>query len=355
MQSPLGPWDPPRDPTGEETHQVAPPELVALIASLPPGGRRDVKIGDFAGLTLDPSWGDPPFISPVTGQDFGANSTPLNRIMSFLLPFYGRTKWLDIVLTENCWRSYSHIHFDHWNAQQAGLSDAQFAALMAYAQSWVGFTTFWGLVNRGDSWAEAQSSLEPLLNEIIKLGPTVCERTTLIVGKELNTYTSPDGLLDIVQHLSPICQGAGIAMDLHLTEDYDAWQGGTPGDQTQQQFWQTMHALGVGCLDWQGIPSENFGGVGAMGAHMYDARRLLGSVSTDLTVCAFEPGVETNELYNAGNLDYEDQTKDWEQRARTIAWQLCCCPNGGTNYPAVAGTMAGWSYPDGRPILNLAA
>ena len=336
MQSALGPWDPPRDPTGEETHHDPPPELV-----WPTTPNIDIWLGDFGGVTLA---NDPATVPLVPG----CNTTPANMMISFLLPQYQRL-WQDIILTEHCWRGYSHIHLDRWWWEHAGLSPTQAVQFIQYLQSWGFFVSYWGIGTsdgRGfDSWAAVQSFYMPTVNALIAAGSATCEKTILILGEELNTVCSPNGLRDIAINLAPILNGAGIPWWIHLTEDYDAWQGGIAGDTTQQEFWALLHALGCRGLCWQGIPGENFTGVGAIGAHLWDARLLLGSVSTDLKVCAFEPGCETNELY--GLLT--------EQRARTIAKEICCCPNGGTGYPAVAGTMAGISDDDGSSILKWAA
>jgi hypothetical protein len=335
LQPALGPWDPPRDPTGEETHHDQPPELV-----WPPTPDIDCWLGDFGGVTLA---NDPRTVPLVSG----CNTTPANMMISFLFPEYDRT-WQDIILTEHCWRGYSHFHLDRYWWESAGLGPTQAVQLLQYIQSWGFFTSYWGIGTsdgRGfDSWAAVQSLFMPTINALTAAGSATCEKTILIVGEELDTVCSPVGLADIAQNLGPILNDAGIAWWIHLTTNYDAWQGGAQ-DPTQQAFWQMLAGVGCRGLCWQGNPGENFTGVGAIGAHMYDARRLLASASGALKVCAFEPGCETNELY--GRLT--------EQRAKTIAWQICCCPQGDSNIPAVAGTMAGIAHPDGSPILPWAA
>ncbi len=322
LQPPFGPFD--VSNPGGDIHTTLPPEYV-----VPTTATRRLFVGNFAGVELHV---DPADVPDVPGM----NTTPRNRMMSFLLPWYDR-RWTDIQLTEHCWRSLSHFHLDHWNAMAAGLSDPQFVDLMAYVQSWGFYTSFWGLVGRGDSWSQAKASLEPLVRDLVGRGPQVSSKAILLVGKELNTACSPDGLLDVVTNLMPICQDGDIDVWLHFTSNYPAWPR---GGQSQTQFWADMGGLGVVGLCWQGDPADTHGRVGLMGAHLWDARK----VAAPLLVSAFESGVQTEQLYD--RCDEDD--------GRRIDWELNCCPTDGHGQPPVAGGMGGFCDPDGSPILKAA-
>ena len=295
----------------------------------PPNPTKDFHRGDAWGVTLDPSL-SPPLVP-------GCNTTPLQMMMSYLFPFYARN-WQDIQLTAHAVRSYSHFHLDQWNWQSAGLSPAQAAALMQYIQSWGFYTTFWGLGTRygvnWSSWAQAEPYLQPILSALIAAGPTVCENTVLVVGEELNSCTSPAGLLDIVTNLSPICAGAGIDLWLHLTDNYRDWSV----DGNGVGWWQQMKSLGVKGLKWQGDVNDP---AGTMGAHMWDARSEMAQADPSLLVCAFEY-LGDRELYGQVT----------EQQACLRGFELVCCPTGAPtpNAPYVAGYGGGGCLPDGLPL-----
>lgn len=294
----------------------------------PPNPTKDFHRGDAWGVTLPTA---PELVK-------GANTTPPTMVMSYLLPRYGATD-RDAHLTGHAQRSYSHFHLDQWTWQDAGLSASQAVALMQYVQSWGFFTSFWGLgtsygVNFG-SWADAAPYLQPILDALIASGPATCEKTQLVIGGELNSCTSPAGLLNIVLSLAPQCEDAGIDLWLHFTSNYVSWP--VPG-QSPQEFWRSMRTLGVKGLKWQGDPADP---AGTMGAHLWDARSEMAQADPSLLVCAFEYLGES-QLFGAAD----------EGHGRLRGLELCCCPTGAPtpNAPPVAGYGGGGSMPDGTPL-----
>ena len=267
IQPGLGGFDP--DDSGGAVSRSCPPEQV-----IPPVPTKWFWRGDFGGVTL----GVDPSTVPLVP---GGNTTPQNMVMSFLLPFYSR-QWQDTILTENAWRNYSHIHLDRYNADQAGLSPSQFVDFMEYIQSWGFYTSYWGIGTKDgnfNSWNDASSLFLPTLNVLASKPASVRENTILIVGEELNSCTSPDGLLDIVSNLVTI---AGVDLALHFTSRYPSWQ---VSGQTPIQFWQEMSGLGVKGLMYQAIPSDP---AGTMMAAMWDARKIVAGGDTSLKFVAFE-------------------------------------------------------------------
>lgn len=312
---------PPFDPSdpGGITWTVLPPEYI-----IAPNPSKALWRGDFGGMTLAQT---PPLVP-------GCNTTPPEMVMTFLLPEYER-KWQDIILTEHAWRSYTHFHLA--DRQNGGITGQAFVELMQYVQSWGNYSSYWGMGtpdgNFG-SWADAQGLFMPTLNALQAAGAKTCENAILIVGEELNSCTSPAGLLDIVSHLAPICNGSGIDMWLHFTSNYPSWP---IGGQSSVQFWEEMAGLGIKGLCWQGDPAD---GPGTMSAHMYDSRRYLASADGALRLVAFEL-LATHQLYGKAS----------EADGRRYSWECNCAPQGIASIPPVMGGGNGFgSYPNGGAI-----
>lgn len=340
-QAALPPFD--TDPTGlNAVHTTLPPEQV-----IPQNPTRWFDRGDAFSITLDE---DPQLIT-------GAYSR-YRMIMSFLASRYSRPT-LDKYLTKTAERFYSHFHSDRysweWNGDGTGLSPAQAADYLEYILSWIAFVSYWGIgtvdvQGRAPfaSWAECQQLYMPTLDALKAKGSSVCRKVNLIVGEELNSCTTPAGLLDIVQHLSPICGDLDIDLWLHFTSNYPAWpvSGGSVADKVA--FWQQMHALNVKGLKWQ---SNAFDQTGVMGARMWDARSYMAQASPDLKCSAFETRGEAI-LADAprpagaavpGPID--------EDYCCLTGYELLCCTRlPGSNAPAVAGSMSGLRMPDGSAI-----
>lgn len=322
QQPPLPPFDP-SDPGGKVWGPYGlPPEALPL----PPNSTKTFFRGDAWGVTLPVSQ-TPPYVP-------GANTTPPNMVMSYFAPYYQRPVQ-DNILTAHCQRSYSHFHLDQWNWEQAGLSSSQAVQLMAYIQSWQYYTSFWGLSTsygiNWQSWAQAQSCLQPILSALQAAGSKVSGNTILLVGEELNSCTSPAGLLDIVTNLMPQCKDLGIDVWLHFTSNYASWP---VSGQSQPEFWQSMVSLGVKGLCWQADQNQP---AGTMGAEMYSARNEL--AGTGALLAAFE-------LLASWQLN----GKATELYTKLRSFEMLCCPQGIPSIPAVSGYNNGGSMPDGTPL-----
>ncbi len=315
-QPSLGAYDP--DDAGGVVSRSCPPEQ-----TLPP----DMWRGDFGGVTLAVDPNTVPLVD-------GCNTTPRNMMMSFLLPQYARL-WQDIILTEHCWRSYTRFHLDRWWWEHAGLGPTQAVQLMAYIHGSYALTTsYWGM-GTSDGQQDLNGALAllmPTLNALIAAGPTVCERTILIVCEETNSCMSPATLDALVVAIAPICRGAGIRLRHHFTARYPAWpNGGSPVD-----FWARQSALGVEGLCYQAIPTDP---AGTMAAAMWDARRYMGQADPNLKLTAFELCAE-EQLYG----------RRTEQDGCRLGLELTFATRGDTNYPPVDGYGGGGCRLDGSPL-----
>jgi hypothetical protein len=130
QQSPLPPFDT-SDAFGD-VHTVPPPELV-----IPSGPDLMFMRADFAGVRVG---GTPPFL-------VGANSTPLDMLMTPMAPLYPK-EWQDRILTAHAEHGYTHfvVASDGWNFAENGFSwtPQQFAEWCAYVQSWGFYVVYWG-------------------------------------------------------------------------------------------------------------------------------------------------------------------------------------------------------------------
>jgi hypothetical protein len=134
-QAPLPPFDA-SDGFGD-VHTVPPPELV-----IPSGPDLMFLRADFAGVRVG---GTPPFL-------VGANSTPLDMLMTPMAPMYPR-EWQDRILTAHAERGYTHfvVASQGWNMQPSGdnagnnfaWTPAQFVEWCRYVQSWGFYVVYW--------------------------------------------------------------------------------------------------------------------------------------------------------------------------------------------------------------------
>ena len=124
----LPPFDPPD--SGGNVYTVPPPGWT------PPGPNNFTS--DFNGVTLDMSkW--PGLNIPML---IGANSTPINMLMSPMLILYPRAVQ-DAYLTETCWRAYNFVVInpgDGWNIVENGFNPT----INAIVQ-WARYIKSWGL------------------------------------------------------------------------------------------------------------------------------------------------------------------------------------------------------------------
>ncbi len=312
-QAPLLFFD--HDDPGGNVSRSRPPEQV-----IPPNPTKTWPRGDFAGVTLVDRNGDPIILKDIPGQ----NTTPRNMYMSFLLERYDRHDQ-DLLLTGHAERSYSHV-----------LASAN-VPLLEYVQSWGFYAGCWILGDQPSplqSWAQAQPQIEPFLRALIAAGPEVCDKTILILGKELNSSCTPSGLLDICQHVAPICRAAGLQLGLHFSSRKASWQR---NDQRPKDFWFEMSALGIKDLFYQTQADDP---AGTMMAAMYDARRILADADPTLRVCFFEGCANAQLFGRRSELD----------GCRLGLEAIYATRVPGSNVPAVAGAWNGLRNLDGSPV-----
>jgi hypothetical protein len=329
-QPALPPFD--QNDPGGLVHIVLPPEQ-----QIPTAPDRDWWIGDAWGVTLEET---PPFVP-------GANTTPREMIMSYLLPWYPRV-WQDKILTAHAERGLTHFHLDRWNWQAAGLSDAQVVELFKYIQSWGFYTSWWATGSkdpRDQNWQGIKHLIEPFLRLLIAADEP--EKSICVVGEELNSWNKPgaDGLDDIIVNVAAICNPVDLPLWLHFANNVPAWPG--PGVTfvdwwrwLAQPFARNQSGQKVRGCCWQGTPTDP---AGTMSAHLWDTRKYLAAADADrLRVCAFELRGD-EQLY--GRCD--------EAHGALTAWEMICATRNAPapNAPPVAGSMNGPRFPDGRPFL----
>ena len=320
-QPPLPPFD--HDDPGGRVATTLPPEQV-----IPAGPDRDWWRGDFGGVTTRET---PPFIP-------GANTTPPNMWMTFLLHRYSRA-WQDIFLKEYCERGYTHILLGAPDDRKDPAAIAAQVEFFKYVQSYYGlFTAYWA-TSTGDApqykdknWKGIREIIEPFLRALIAAGKP--EKSIMIVGEELNSWNKPgpDGLDDIIANICAICNPVDLPVWLHFTSNHPSWQ---PGGMTPTTWWQQWVGRVKG-LCWQATSNDP---AGSMAAHMWDARKYLGAASTQLKVVAFE--------LRASEQLFGHYT---EEQGCLTGWEMICATRGGTNFPPVSGFMNGARRPGGEPI-----
>lgn len=337
QQLPLPPWDP--SDSGGQVHTTPPPNLV-----IPSGYDRGFWRGDIGGVML--AYED---IPPIGGtqqqkiafaQSIGANTTPLEMSISFLLPHYVQfgTSVVDAFLTAHAQRNYSHFHLDRGTAVNVlGLTKA--LDLFAYIQSWGFYTSAW-LCGTGDDrsggWPMLQPMIQPFLEALIARG--LADKSIMLVGEELNTGTvpgsGPNGLDGLINGVNGLCNPVGIPTYLHFTANVPSWQ--PDGMDPVQWIAQFKGKLAGICSQLNQDDSA-----GAQGAHLWDTRWRWAQADTSFRVVAFEI-MATAQLYG----------KCTEEYGCLRGIEMLYCPSGAPapDAPAVAGFGNGGRYPDGTWI-----
>jgi hypothetical protein len=329
--APLPPFDV-EDPGGR-VHTVFPPDLV-----IPSAPDRDFWRGDIGGVMLAEA---PPFVD-------GANTTPAEMTMSYLLPKYVQfgTAQIDAFLTAHAQRGYTHFHFDLWQADAAGIGDAQFLDLIEYVQSWGFYTSAWlasSAYDRRGGWASVGPRVTAFLDALLARPQQTLDRFIALPGGELNNACSPEGSDAIIANVAARCNPVGIPVWLHFTANYPGYPSqalvakrGDNIDTALVEWWQQWVGKVKG-LCWQGDQNHP---AGLMGAKMWDARRILGWADPSLRLVAFEL-LATNQLYGRAT----------EEDGCLRGYEMLCCPNApGYHNPAVSGFGNGGRLPDGSAI-----
>lgn len=331
-RAPLPPFDA-SDASGA-VHTTLPPEQTILGSPYD----RDRWRGDFSGVMLPIA---PPFVP-------GANTTPPEMTISFLLPHYVQfgTKQIDAFLTAHAIRDYSHFHFDRLEADRAGLSLPQFMDLIDYVQSWGFLTSAWACSsgeNRSGGWPMVQPVVEPFLQALASSSRRA-DSAIVLVGEELNNGTVPgagaNSLDPLIANVCAITNPAGIPTWLHFTSNYPAWIPPTPPAQFDAALiaWIAQWTGRIRGLCWQSDPSAS---AGLMGAKLWDARRYYNSADPSMLVSAFEL-LATEKLYGRCTEDY----------GCLRGWEMICCTRDNPNPSAlaVAGSCDGLRQPSGRSV-----
>jgi hypothetical protein len=314
-QAPLPPFDP-DDPQGGLVHRVPPPELF-----IPPGPDRLFMRADFCGVTLRKDrWGPIPFLK-------GANSTPLEMLMTPMLVLYPRAIQ-DGCLTEHAERNLTHmvISADGWNLTDNGFNPTKTAMVLwaRYLQSWGFYVVYW----------RSQPMLDdPILEALVdSYAIDWC-----IPGEEVDAKVTKEQYDAIIQNTLSITAN-GIPIGAHFTAN---WPEGFPRD-TMVPNWSQYDGK-LHCL-WQADQNES---AGMQAARMYYARERLafGSIGGDGTpaphsrVYAFET-MATKQLYGQCDEAYGN--------LRTL--ELMFATRNDSNIPAMAGFGNGCRWPSGVPI-----
>lgn len=233
--SPLPAFD--QSDSGGEVHTTPPPELV-----IPPAPDTLFMRADFNGVTLDTGrWGgNPPFL-------VGANSTPLNMLMTPMAPMYPR-KWQDAMLTEHAERNYSHfvIASGGWNFAANGYNPSP-----QDVANWARYVKSWGF--KVVHWGNCQAD-DPMLSALLNAGAVDFH----IIGEECDGRVSPGELDAIVANNMTMCGSVPCAV--HFTSN---WPVGFPHDTYMTSWPDGLH------LCWQADQRDSSGRQGAM---LYYAR-----------------------------------------------------------------------------------
>lgn len=326
---------------GGIVHTTLPPEQV-----IPPPPNRRWWRGDFGGVTLDilPQnvVAQVPIINGLTPQQIGANTTPLNMMISFLLPWYTPVGQ-QIIVNAHRIRGYTHFHLDRHTWEAAGYT---VTTILPLFQSLInqGFYVSWWALSSLDghisNWAAAQPFIQPMVNALAAAG--IANKCILIIGEELNSYTdpTPTGLDDIIRNTCALTNPLDMDTYLHFTSNVDSWSS---APFTQTSWWAQWPGLLQG-LCWQSNANDT---AGTMGGHLYDARTYLGNADPNrLRVVAFETRAFA-ELFVPPTVPVHYT----EQMTCRTDWELICTTRRPQDpFPPVAGAGNGIRYPDGSNI-----
>ena len=354
-QPPIGPpWDEnPADP--DTLHTTLPPQFQPT-----PTPSRLFFRGGF-GSTCLPAGSIPPWVP-------GCNTTPVNMLMSFKLPYYWKLgdtpgNWpgapadyptpnmtgkqvVDAYLQRTCQLGYTHVLLDRKNWDAAGCSQQDVIDLFTYISSAFGvvmggqsyplFVTYWATSsedNRQGGWSLVQPLIQPIFEALVAAG--LGDVIVPLVGEELNNgcIPGPDGLDDIINGFSALTAPLGIPLGLHFTSNCPGW----PADGTSVPDWYRGLVGKIKFVGWQ-ADNTNFEQnlVATMGGHFADTRGYVYQGAGDqIVVAAFELTADSA-LYG----------RCTEVQARRVGCEMCCCtdPNG-VPWPGVAGFMDGGAQP----------
>lgn len=235
------PWDP--SDGGGTVHTSPPPELIIPQAPDPLFFR-----GDFAGMTVSANrWGRIPMME-------GANSTPINMLMSPMLILYPRAIQ-DGYLTEAAERGYTHLTIapDGWNLLENGMlpTPSQLLDWARYIKSWGFFVNYWTTEPTMD---------DDYLTLLYQSGAV----DTHVVGTEVDRKVTAEQYEAILDHKLQVVPG--LPLLAHFTANYPS---GFPRD-TFLTDWSKYD--GKVHLAWQADQDDS---AGTQGARLYYARQRV--------------------------------------------------------------------------------
>jgi len=357
LQKSLPPFDPSDD--WGLVHTTQPPDLI-----LPTSRTRDFMLFDLGGVMLPSA---PPFVD-------GANTTPPEMTMSFLLPKY-QQPWIDNILCAHATRSYPCFLLGRRQADDAGMSDAQFCDLIEYVQSWGFYVLVWlssSRDNRSGGWNTIGGRINQFLDVLLARSQhTLDNIASLLPGQELNNGCppGPGGADDIIANVCARVNPTGIPVDLHFTANYPGYPVNVPPDQADAEMvhwiaqWKgrvrglfaQMDAYNpvckIGGVDRPyGDPScynaqhgaglQPLSSAGYMGAKLWDIRRFWARAGYNT------PSIYSSELINDAQL----YGKCSEEYGCLRGLEMLYCTSDGS-CPPLMGT-GGCRLPDGRPLLT---
>lgn len=242
--------------------------------------------GDIGGVMLPEA---PPYVQ-------GANTTPPEMTMSFLLPWYVQfgSKWIDMFLTAHAQRNYSHFLLDRFNCDASGIGVNGTIDLIKILQSWGFFVPMW-LTGSTDGGSRAslsgyQNLTDKYMNAIMA-SSSMMDKFICLPGEELDNGIPPGSPLDnILNYECNRCNPAGIDTYLHFTENVRTWS--IDGNEVA---WAQKWCNRITGQMWQGNPSNvtnNPPTLGTMQAQFWDARSLWQSVNPNFVMVAGEYAAE---------------------------------------------------------------
>lgn len=239
-------------------------------------------------------------VSPAPAIVPGANTTPAEMTMSFLLPKYQQPD-IDRILKAHGDCSYDMIHLDRWQADAAGMGDSQFGDLLAYCQSWGFFTSVWftgSSDNRSGGWSTIGGRVKPFMDMLLGRGQSFLDKLIALPGEELNNNCppGPNGCDSIIDNVCKAMNPVGVPVNLHFTSNYPGypenakpgedpdkkmvdwihqWRGRVFGHYVQMDPYSPEAYIDSNCYNQQhGRPVRRLSSTGYMGAKLWDIRRF---------------------------------------------------------------------------------
>lgn len=317
-----------QDDADGQVHTTLPPEQVIPLRFTDPCWMR----ADFNGVTLEKTrWTAQPLPFLV-----GANSTPLEMLMTPMLPLYPRY-WQDAALTEHAERGYDDlvVSSQPWNAAENGrnFSPADMLAWCQYVKSW-GFRVVLWYGGRPPDGPDA------LVQTLFDAGVV----NFLIWGKEVDSQmTSED--FDVSLQAIDAYVGGRVPIGAHFTADGDRKMGypiGFPRD-TFLNDWSPYDGR-VHLMQQMAADAS----AGRQGSSMWYARQ---HVNCGIGDAARGPGAPNSRVIAFETTAIEQLYGRCSEEGGCLrSWELLCGTRNNPKARPVSGFGNGCRYPDGSPV-----